>query len=68
MRLVLMESKVIKIRYRTWGFRHMLGHFSRDELRDYARSIGVRTGRNKQDTITNLMESGKLSISVTLGD
>jgi hypothetical protein len=63
-----MESKVIEIRHRTSGFRHILDYFSRDELRDYARSIGVRTGRNKQDTITNLIESDKLSISVSLGD
>jgi activator of HSP90 ATPase len=63
-----MEPKIILVRRRTSSFRHILDHFSRDELREYARSIGVRTGRNKQDTITNLMVSDKLSISVSLGD
>jgi hypothetical protein len=63
-----MESKIILIRSRTSCFRYILDYFSRDELRDYARSIGVRIGKNKQDTITNLMESYKLSISVSLGD
>lgn len=42
--------------------------FSKDELRRYAKSIGVKIGRSKIDVIVNLVESGKASICATLGN
>ena len=41
----------------------MLGSLSRDILRDMARRNGVKTGRDKQDTIRNLT---KANVGVTL--
>jgi hypothetical protein len=42
--------------------------FARDELRDYAKSIGVEIGQNKEDIIANLIESGRATICATLGN
>lgn len=48
--------------------RVMLHHFTRDELRDYAKSVGVHCGRNKENTIHNLIVAGKVKaqLSVTI--
>jgi len=48
--------------------REALEMFSRDELRRYAESIGVDRGRSKQDTIDNLINSGKATLCATIGD
>ena len=45
----------------------VLQRFNADELANYAKSIGVNPGKTKQDTIRNLVESGKASVTVTLG-
>lgn len=34
---------------------HILSRFTRDELRTFASAIGVDRGRNKADTIRNLL-------------
>ena len=44
----------------------VLMHFTRDELREYAASIEVKQGRNKEDTVKNLLDSGKVTLGVTL--
>lgn len=48
--------------------REILWGFSSRELRLYAKSIGVETGRNKSDTIGRLVRSGKATVLVQLGD
>ena len=45
-----------------------LRKFSREDLRDYAESIGVERGRNKEDTIRNLVKSGKATLCASLGN
>lgn len=44
------------------AIRIMLEQFNREELRNLARTFKVKRGKNKRDTISNLMmESSKLS-------
>lgn len=38
----------------------MMKHFTRKELRDIANGYGVKRGRNKIDTIHNLITEGKV--------
>jgi hypothetical protein len=45
-----------------------LERFTREELREYAKSINVERGQNKHDTIRNLLESGRATMLVQLGD
>lgn len=45
-----------------------LEKFTRQELRDYAKSLGVERGQNKRDTIRNLLLSGKATLLAQLGD
>lgn len=45
-----------------------LSRFSRQELRDYASCLGVERGRSKEDTIRNLIASGKATMLAQLGD
>ena len=40
--------------------------FTRDELRAYAKKIGVPRGRNKQETISNIYRSGKGKVAMFL--
>ena len=43
--------------------------FSFNELKNYARALGVRVdGRSKAGTALNLMQSGKATLCATLGD
>jgi len=46
----------------------LLNLFTRQELRDYARKLGVRIGRGKRDTIRNLISSGLAYVTIKLGD
>jgi len=46
--------------------REILDRFTRDELRAYAKSLGVEIGRNKTHTIENLLRSGKALICGSL--
>lgn len=41
-----------------------LQYYTRDQLRTLARLAGVKRGRNKEDTLKNLLKSGKIDISV----
>lgn len=41
--------------------------FSREALGRYAESLGVERGRNKADTVANLMKSGKATLCASLG-
>ena len=45
-----------------------LKKFSRNDLRNYAESLGVEAGRNKGDTIRNLINSGKATLCASLGN
>jgi hypothetical protein len=50
---------------------HIIGHlidelFTRDELRRLAVQVGVPRGKDKYDTITNLCNSGKLDVKITI--
>lgn len=46
----------------------VLQSFTRDELRDYAKSLGVQVGRDKITTIDNLWKSGRATVRVSLGE
>ena len=45
----------------------VLGAFTRDELREYARSIGVPIGRVKGCVMRNLVESKDARVTCFLG-
>jgi len=45
-----------------------LNLFTRQELRNYAKKLGVRIGRDKRDTIRNLISSGLAYVTIKLGD
>lgn len=45
-----------------------LEKFSRDDLREYANDLGIETGRSKEDTIRNLIASGKATLCASLGN
>lgn len=40
----------------------LLLSLTREELRDCAKKHGVKRGKNKQDTIENIVKSGKVKI------
>lgn len=46
----------------------LLEHFSREELRDYARSLGLPQGGTKPEIIARLLASGNATVLATLGD
>lgn len=46
--------------------RTLLNEFTREELMTYARSVGVKLGKNKTETITNIVESGKYVLKTTI--
>ena len=46
----------------------MLDKYPHKELAEYARSIGVAVGKTKQETIDNLVRSGKATICAWLGN
>lgn len=56
------ETRVVSVT------REQLQAFSLKELRYYAASIGVPSGKTKDDVITNLLESGKATILAQLGN
>ena len=60
--LRVVETQVIK------ATRESLEKFTRKELRYYAKSINVKVGRSKDDTIANLLLSGKATILAQLGN
>ena len=45
----------------------ILMKFSRKELREYAKSHGIRRGRNKRDTVKNLIDSRHASLLAQWG-
>ena len=45
----------------------MLEKFSHRDLKGYAEAIGVRIGKCKNETIENLMASGKATVLAQLG-
>ncbi len=47
--------------------REALSCFSRDHLRDYARSLGLTPGRTKQENIELILDSGKAKMVASLG-
>ncbi len=48
--------------------KEALEKFTRDDLRNYAKSLGVDQGQNKNDTIRNLIDSGKATLCASLGN
>jgi hypothetical protein len=56
------QPKVIS----TGAISEILSTFTRDQLRLYAKSIGVKVGRNKSDTIKNLTVSHKCRVQALL--
>lgn len=48
--------------------REHLMAFKHSELKNYAKSIGVGRGRTKDATVWALIQSGKATICVSLGD
>lgn len=64
----IVETRVVKLSDISLDQREILNRFTREELRYYARSIGVKTGRNKCDTINNIIYSPKATLLVQLGN
>ena len=56
------ESQVIK------ATAEQLRAFTRDELRHYAKGLGLPVGQNKDNTIFILLQSGKATLCATLGN
>lgn len=48
--------------------KEALEKFTRQELRDYAKSLGVERGQDKEGTIRNLLKSGKATLCASLGN
>lgn len=48
--------------------RNMLEVYPLRELKYYAETLGVEVGKTKEQTIDNLMASGKATICGSLGD
>ena len=46
--------------------RSDLRYFTRKQLRELAKQLGVKIGRDKWDTIKNLVNSGKISLTITI--
>lgn len=46
----------------------ILNQFSRDELRKYAKSLNVKRGKDKSNTIRNLIFSEKAYVNISLGE
>jgi hypothetical protein len=44
----------------------MLAALTRQQLRNIARKYGVPTGRDRENTISNLMTSGKIPVTVAI--
>ena len=44
----------------------ILENFTRCDLREYAKTLNVKRGRNKTDVMTNLIESGLLTVQINL--
>ncbi len=44
-----------------------LREFSRDHLREYAKSLGITPGKTKDETIFLLLASGKAQVVASLG-
>lgn len=42
--------------------------FTREELREYAKTLDLPIGGNKKDVVLHLLHSGKATICATLGD
>ena len=61
-----MKERVFKIAVCA-GMDDILKIFTREELRSYATDLGVKIGKNKFDTLWNIIESGKGKITVKLG-
>ena len=59
---VEIETKVIK------ADREALMSFSCRLLREYAYQLGIERGRNKEDVVNNLLESGRATLCASLGD
>lgn len=47
--------------------RSDLLYFTRKQLRELAKQSGVAIGRDKWDTVNNLVNSGKISFTITIG-
>lgn len=62
MGLVVIPTRVVP------ASQSALDKFTRDHLRSYAKNIGVECGRSKQDTIRNLIASGKATLCASLGN
>ena len=45
-----------------------LSAFTRKSLREYAKYLSVDRGRNKKDVVVNLVNSGKATMLVILGN
>lgn len=48
------------------GMTKALKAFSRDELREYVKRLGVKVGRNKTDVIKNLVADGRVELNISL--
>lgn len=56
------ETKVVP------ASKEALEKFSRKALRDYADALEVPKGRSKEDTIQNLLDSGRATLCAALGN
>lgn len=43
-----------------------MNYYTRDQLREMAKTLKIKHGRNKRDTLTNLLKSGKIDVSLRL--
>lgn len=62
MQIVEVAQRVVPVTYQG------LDKFSRKDLEDYAKSIGVPCGKTKHHTINRLLNSGKATFLATLGN
>ncbi len=64
-----MQNKAVSLSNRVHpATRNMLECYPLRDLKYYAEQLGVEVGKTKEQTIDNLMASGKATICGTLGD
>jgi hypothetical protein len=40
--------------------------YSREELRKFARRFGIKRGRDKKDTVNNILDDDRVTITISL--
>jgi len=61
-RFIPVETRIVP------ATRELLEHFSREELRDYARYFGLPQGGTKREIIERLVANGNATVLASLGN